>query len=675
MAYKGTNVTRDIKFHENQQFVLKDAADLQNLINNHRLADFARGVFGNYYGLLTGGFGFQMNASELENGNAIMLPSKDFIFRPRSDKWDEVSASSSLYEDFDGVFNIGWQNGDSLITFAADDYYTALEQKVTLGLASYQAVYPGATKAEYFAAIAAGTTAGFTTYLVGQVVPTDGVVESRNIYDDIAQSATATNVETRKEFLVQLRLEVRDNILDRQTDSTWSLGDFLIGYSRAYGTVTVSGVERTRVTNMQIMDPGKNIMEKIRVDYSSSSNDQQNSILAALRNLADYMAKMNNDGSDDPVELTSFERNRNVIENAKPVNSLAGLRKRIDTFLETSEVITTEQDALNDIDTPAVANESTTGKIIARATLHFNEFFLQDRVPTSTYDATMAPYPPLILKNETDENGDPILGKYHGVTYPVNADRVTSENYSFGFGTPLDYTDDFGNDYTYRFNYIFTPALNPYGALYLMLRPGFENDFAIHSVNIKCIAEGTSYYNKNTHEKNLEKCFMVQQGTASSINKYIHLVSPLTWAGPLSTDYITTTFGDAYAGSDYKGIYGRSDSISQHTLGVGNDNRLSDPVYENPTKAQEIFAPGTFRYAVRINTPLVSPALMQDDMERIFEFDTTSFDTNMNAFKDEDGNASFSSHTSGLASSGIQRGFAQFPFTLIVEVYGTKKNT
>lgn len=672
MAYKGTNVTRDIKFHENQQFVLKDAADLQNLINNHRLADFARGVFGNYYGLLTGGFGFQMNASELENGNAIMLPSKDFIFRPRSDKWDEVSASSSSYEDFDGVFNIGWQNGDALITFSADDYYTALEQKVAAGLAAYQIANPGATKAEYFAAIAAGTTAGFTTYLVGQVVPTDGVVESRNIYDDIAQSATATNVETRKEFLVQLRLEVRDNILDRQTDSSWSLGDFLIGYSRAYGVVTVSGVERTRVTNMQIMDPGKNIMEKIRVDYSSSTNDQQNSILAALRNLADYMAKMNNDGSDDPVELTSFERNRNVIENAKPVNSLAGLRKRIDSFLETSEVITTEQDALNDIDTPAVANESTTGKIIARATLHFNEFFLQDRTPTSIYDATMAPYPPLILKNETDENGDPVINKYYGVTYPVNADRVDSENYSFGFGTPLEYTDPFGVDYTYRFNYIFTPALNPEGGLFLMLRPGFENDYAIHSVNVKCIAENTSYVNKYAHEKNLEKSFIVQQGSAGT-NKYLHFVSPQSFGHMLSAAYLTNTFGDSYSSTSWKGIYGRSDSISRYTLGIGNDNRLSDPVYEDPTKAQEIFS--SLRYGILLRTPLIAPDLMRDDMERICEFDTTAHDTNMQAFKDADGNATYPGHVSGIANTGIQRGFTQFPFTVIVEVYGTKKNT
>lgn len=673
MAYKGTNVTRDIKFHENQQFVLKDAADLQNLINNHRLADFARGVFGNYYGLLTGGFGFQMNASEIENGNAIVLPSKDFIFRPRSDKWNEVSASSSLYEDFDGVFNIGWQNGDALITFAADDYYTALEQKVTAGLSAYQIANPGATKAEFFAAIAANETAGFTTYLVGQVVPTDGVVESRNIYDDIAQSATATNVETRKEYLVQLRLEVRDGLLDRQTDSAWSLGDFLIGYSRSYGTVTISGVERTRVTNMPIMDPGKNIMEKIRVDYSASSNDQQNSILAALRNLADYIAKMNNDGTDDPSDLASFERNRSVIQYAQPVNSLAGLRKRIDSFLQTSEIVETEEAALNDIDTPAVANESTTGKVIARATVHFNEWSLQNRSVTTTYDASRAPYPPLILQNETDGEGNPVLAKYHGITYPVNADSVSSENYSFGFGTPLDYTDSFGDDYTYRFNYIFTPALNPFGTLYLMLRPGFENDYAIHSVKIKCIAETTSYNSKFTHEKNLEKLFLVQQGTTQN-NKFIHAILPSTFATVLSTEYLTNTFGDTYASTDYKGIYGRSDSLSRYTLDIGNDNRYSDPVYENPEKAQEIFDEG-FRYAVRINTPLISPNLMEDDMERIFEFDTTRFDTNYSAYKDSDGNVTFPGHDSGLGDTGIQRGFAQFPFTLIVEVYGTNKNT
>lgn len=677
-TFSGSATVKKIKFNENQQFVLEDASALQDLIVEGYMPNFTKAVFGDYVGVITGNVGAQATAANISAGVISVLPSRDLVVRAKTARWNQVvSSASATFPDGDGIFNLGWNTGDPLISVQADAYYTDLEAMTTAAVAAYNTANgTSLSKSNYLLTQAATDTTNFkTTYLFGKIIKLDTKTESRQIFDDASQASVAQNVFTRTEYQIDLTFELRDGDVNYSIDSTQDEGKFMIATSRSFRTQTVDGAERVYPFTVSVADFAKVRAANTRIFVNTSSNIIGESIQGQIRQLADYMAAMNNDGSDDPT-MTAAERNRNIIENALPVNSLAGLRKRLTSAVNTNEVIETidEQTAENSTDANNVpfTQDAT---IIARASVAFNDSFTQgnhqDGSSTHYVDTgNRALYPPKIWRSSNNAYST-------GISYPVNAGDVDDDTYSFGFGVPI--TKDVivggnptGATFVDRFNYIFTPIFNPDGVFYLMLRPGFTDEYTVHNVVIRTQLEGTSYANKNTQDQDYSDMFAVQVGGLAN-QRYVKSINMLSFGDALSNTFYNGFSPALFSSpvSSFQGVHGTAGTPAAATLGTGKPNTLFDTDHTTDGTAQQIFT-GT-RVGIGISTPLLTPALMTDQVNKKFQNNAFEFGTMRNALRDNTNTAIYTSELSLYGDNVTTNGVVPAPFTLIVEVYGTKK--
>jgi len=680
-TFSGKATVQKVKFHENQQFVLEDAAALQDLLVNGYMENFTKAVFGDYVGVLTGNIGIQSTADNISNGVISVLPSKDMIIRAKTSRWGQVVTSpNATFPEGDGIFNLGWNQGDPLILVAADAYYTALEAMTTNALAAYNTANgTSLSKFQYLTTAAADDITNFqTTYLFGKIVQVDTDVESRQIYDDLNQAASAQNVATRTEYQIDLTFELRDGDVNHNIDNTQEEGKFMIGHSRSFRTQTVDGVERVHPFTMNVSDYAKVRAANTRIYVGTSSPQIGESIQGQIRQLADYMAAMNNAGSSETIILSNAERNRSVIENALPVNSLAGLRKRIGEVEALNEVTTTidEQTDENSTDAgnvPFTKNE----QLIARASVAFKDGASQGLPNRQSGGSNMivdtgeiALYPPRRY-NSADTT------TYTGIGYPINSGEPDDDSYSFGFGVPIEKDITIGGvptgeTFFDRFNYIFTPQFNKDGYFVLMLRPGFTDDYTVTNVKIRTQLEGTGYSNKTVQTVDYSDMFIVMPGGLPN-QRYVSSTNLLEFGDSLSNDFyngFTPALFDAPV-SGFQGIYGINGTPSKDTLGIGNPNTLFDADHTTDGTAQQIW--NAARVGIKIATPLLTPALQTSRVNAKFNINVTEYEDMVNALQDQNLASVFTQPPALFNDNLTVTGVTPAPFTLIVEVYGTKK--